>query len=51
MTLHTERRMDARPAPAQVGAIGWLRANLFKGPINSVLTAARPGLLIAGLRR
>ena len=27
-----------RPPPGTVGAIGWLRNNLFKGPVNSILT-------------
>ncbi|GHE21047.1 amino acid ABC transporter permease [Halomonas urumqiensis] len=38
MTIRTEM-IAQRPAPDQtIGALAWLRANLFSGPVNSVFT-------------
>jgi|TARA_B100000700_G_scaffold67816_2_gene75032 general L-amino acid transport system permease protein len=49
LTLNTTP-VDARPAPKRsIGAIAWLRANLFQGPINSVLSLLAIWALIAGL--
>lgn len=40
----------ARPAPRRsIGAIAWLRGNLFQGPINSALSLLALWALIAGL--
>src|SRR5689334_13400858 len=29
---------ELKPPPSTIGAIGWLRANLFNSPLNTVLT-------------
>ncbi|MDI4661389.1 MULTISPECIES: amino acid ABC transporter permease [Cobetia] len=35
----TEKMIDSRPAPSDsIGAVAWLRANLFAGPINTLFT-------------
>ena len=36
--LKTERHPDLPPPANTVGAVGWLRVNLFNGPANSVMT-------------
>ncbi|WP_311064581.1 amino acid ABC transporter permease [Halomonas sp. DWK9] len=37
--IHNQTMIEQRPAPGNsVGAVAWLRANLFNGPINTVFT-------------
>ncbi|MHB8767181.1 MAG: amino acid ABC transporter permease, partial [Deferrisomatales bacterium] len=36
--VKTERHPDLKPPLATVGALGWLRANLFDGWWNALLT-------------
>lgn len=37
--IHNQTMIEQRPAPSSsVGAIAWLRTNLFNGPINTVFT-------------
>jgi len=36
--VRTEMLSEQAPPPTSVGLVGWLRANLFAGPLNSVLT-------------
>ena len=37
--IHNQTIIKERPAPSSsVGAVAWLRANLFNGPINTLLT-------------
>ncbi|MDX1713370.1 MAG: ABC transporter permease subunit, partial [Halomonas venusta] len=37
--IHNQTIIKGRPAPSSsVGAVAWLRANLFNGPINTLLT-------------
>ncbi|WP_404472147.1 amino acid ABC transporter permease [Vreelandella venusta] len=37
--IHNQTMIEQRPAPNRsVGAVAWLRANLFNGPINSLFT-------------
>ncbi|MFP3427121.1 amino acid ABC transporter permease, partial [Pseudoalteromonas sp. SIMBA_162] len=34
-----EKMIDSRPAPSDsIGAVAWLRSNLFAGPINTLFT-------------
>ena len=35
-----------RPRPASAGLLGWLRANLFNGPLNTILTVAAVYLFV-----
>ncbi len=34
------------PPPSTVGAIGWMRANLFRGPMNTFLTVAAVAMIL-----
>ncbi|MEM6942730.1 MAG: amino acid ABC transporter permease [Pseudomonadota bacterium] len=34
------------PPPASTGFVGWIRENLFRGPVNSVITVILLGMLI-----
>ncbi|MFP3341004.1 amino acid ABC transporter permease [Halomonas sp. SIMBA_159] len=37
--IHNQTMIEQRPAPGNsVGAVAWLRANLFNGPINTIFT-------------
>lgn len=37
--IHNQTMIEQRPAPnSSVGAVAWLRANLFNGPINTLFT-------------
>lgn len=36
--VHTTKAEELRPPVMSVGIIGWIRANLFDGPFNSILT-------------
>lgn len=36
--VHTEEQEPMKPPVTSVGAIGWMRANLFSSPFNSLLT-------------
>src|SRR3954468_2026659 len=39
--------VDALPAPiAMTGVIGWMRASLFAGPLNTILTILTAALII-----
>ncbi|MEM7499936.1 MAG: amino acid ABC transporter permease [Pseudomonadota bacterium] len=39
--------IDAAPPPANAsGAVGWMRENLFRGPVNSVITVLIAGALL-----
>lgn len=39
--IHNRETIPQRPAPAgTIGLVGWLRANLFSGPINTLFTLA-----------
>ena len=40
---------DLDPPASTVGIIGWLRKNLFSGPINSILTLLGIGLLVVSI--
>ena len=34
------------PPASQTGTVGWLRENLFRGPVNSILTIAGVALVL-----
>ena len=37
--IHNQTMIEQRPAPSNsVGAIAWLRTNLFNGPVNTIFT-------------
>ena len=39
--IHNQTVIEQRPAPSSsVGAVAWLRTNLFNGPINTIFTLA-----------
>ena len=38
MEPRTRRRADLPPPVASVGALGWIRRNLFSSPLNTLLT-------------
>jgi len=44
-SVYQDHNDDIRPPATEVGVIGWLRANLFKGWFNSILTVATLFLL------
>jgi len=41
MTVHITSPSPSLPPPASsVGAVGWMRQNLFSSPLNSIFTLA-----------
>ncbi len=49
MTIKHEFQPDLPPPPNTVGAVGWMRKNLFSSPLNSVMTIVLAFLAIKGL--
>lgn len=49
MTRKHEFQPDLPPPPNTVGAMGWLRKNLFSTPINSVVTIVLAYLALSGI--
>ncbi|WP_043531021.1 amino acid ABC transporter permease [Litchfieldella xinjiangensis] len=46
--IHNRTVIEARPAPTHtIGPVAWLRANLFSGPINTILSLAAIYLLVS----
>ena len=46
MSVQTTSAPVEKPPASEVGVVGWLRANLFNSPFNSVLTIACIALII-----
>ena len=49
MYVKTTRHPDLPPPLSEVGPLGWLRKNLFSSWLNSLMTLAAVGLLLAAL--
>lgn len=49
MYVKTSRHPDLPPPLSEVGPLGWLRKNLFSSWLNSLMTLAAAGLLLAAL--